>query len=51
MEQFKRARVILLLTEDKHSQLEIDDLSVNKLSYESKQYFHKHPQHLYIISD
>ena len=51
MNQFKRAQVIMLPTKDNHSQLEIDDLSINKLSWELKQYCHKHPQHLYIISD
>lgn len=51
MNQYKRAQVIMLPTKDNHSQLEIDDLSINKLSWELKQYCHKHPQHLYITSD
>lgn len=48
---FKRAQVIMLPTKDNHSRLEIDDLTINKLSYEIKQYTCKNPQHLYIISD
>jgi len=51
MNQFKRAQVVILPTQDEDSTLEIDDLSINILSLESKRYVHKHPQHLYIILD
>lgn len=51
MNQFKRAKGVMLPTRDNHSQLEIDDLNTNKLSFELKQYVCKNPQHLYIISE
>ena len=45
-----KCRPVLLPTDNKHSQLEIDDLTVGKLSYELKQYHHKNPQQLILIS-
>ncbi len=46
----KLCRPILLSTKNAHSQLEIDDLTVGKLSYESKQYHCKNPRQLILIS-
>ena len=46
----KLCRPILLQTKDLHSQLEIDDISVGKLSYELKQYYCKNPQQLILVS-
>ena len=41
---------VLIESKDIHSQLEIDDISIGKLSYEAKQYHCKHPQELILIS-
>ena len=46
----KRVRPILVESKDIHSQLEIDSISIGKLSYEAKQYHCKHPQELILIS-
>ena len=45
-----KARPVLIESKDIHSQLEIDDISIGKLSYEAKQYHCKHPQELILIS-
>ena len=46
----KRVRPVLVKSNDIHSQLEIDDISIGKLSYEAKQYHCKHPHELILIS-
>ena len=46
----KRVRPVLVESKDIHSQLEIDNIYINKLSYELKQYHCKHPQELILIS-
>ena len=46
----KRVRPVLVESKDIHSQLEIDSISIGKLSYEVKQYHCKHPQELILIS-
>ena len=46
----KRIRPILVESKDIHSQLEIDSISIGKLSYEAKQYHCKHPQEIILIS-
>ena len=46
----KRVRPVLVKSKDIHSQLEIDDIYIGKLSYEAKQYHCKHPQELILIS-
>ena len=46
----KRVRPVLVESKDIHSQLEIDEISIGKLSYEAKQYHCKHPQQLILIS-
>ena len=48
---YQECEVVILSTKDNHSQLEIDNLSINKLSFELKQYTCKNPQHLYIVSN
>ena len=45
-----KVRPILVESKDRHSQLEIDDIFIGKLSYEAKQYHCKHPQELILIS-
>ena len=45
-----KVRPVLVESKDIHSQLEIDDISIGKLSYEAKQYHCKHPQELILIS-
>lgn len=45
-----KVRPILVKSKDRHSQLEIDDIFIGKLSYEAKQYHCKHPQELILIS-
>lgn len=45
-----KVRPILLPTKNIHSQLEIDDISIGKLSYEAKHYHCKHSQELILIS-
>ena len=46
----KHVRPVLVESKDIHSQLEIDSISIGKLSYELKQYHCKHPQELILIS-
>ena len=46
----KRVRPVLVESKDIHSQLEIDNISIGKLSYEAKQYHCKNPQELILIS-
>ena len=46
----KHVRPVLVESKDIHSQLEIDDIYIGKLSYEAKQYHCKHPQELILIS-
>ena len=46
----KHVRPVLVESKDIHSQLEIDTISIGKLSYEAKQYHCKHPQELILIS-
>ena len=46
----KHVRPIWVESKDIHSQLEIDTISIGKLSYEAKQYHCKHPQELILIS-
>ena len=46
----KRVRPVLVESNDIHSQLEIDSISIGKLSYEAKQYHCKNPQELILIS-